>query len=417
MRLRKGIRIFEARRLHRPDCMGDVPPPSGSPPGTGDNSPGGLAPDRRRERRQDSRIPGGLLTCALLVVILWGISAARPFLVPVSISALLAFLMAPLVRALARLRVPEIVASLVAALVLLLPIFALGFMVIEQGESLVRNFPSIIHSVNGSFSRFAASPVGRRLNIEESQGPSALVARFTGDAEKGVSFVVSGLSTLLDATSELTLIIIFSVVMLASRAHLRASTERIIAMAESIEAPALLDEVTLLIQRFLVARMLIVLIVSMLAVATLKAFGIDYGFLLGIFDGVMTLVPAIGVLIALVPIVIVTLATGHSLLALVVLLGILLAISFFEGNILTPKLVGRRLNVNTLASFLGFLAGGLLWGAWGMFLSVPVLGVLRIVFSAIPRLQPWGDLLAEREDRGQALHLSRRRGPGRPSEP
>ena len=374
--------------------------------------PDGNQANEKLDRNETPRplgFPTGLLVCGLLVVIVWGVAAARPFLVPVSISALLAFLMAPVVRLLVRWRLPEGLAILASAVLMILPFLVIVFFAVEQGQSLVRDFPSIVSAVNTDYTHFAESSWGHRLNLTAAQGPSTWIAHLSGNAEKGVSLMVGGLSALLDATSQLALIIIFSVVMLSSRAHLRSSCERILERAESIRAAQLLDEVTDLIQQFLIARLLIVGIVATAAVITLRAFGVTYSFMLGTFDGVMTLVPAVGFVVALVPILIVAFATGHAIVPVLILGAILIAISFLEGNVLTPKLVGRRLNINTLASFLGFLAGGLLWGVWGMFLSVPILGVIRIVFSAVPGLQPWGDLLAERQDRKLSMNLIRRR--------
>ena len=110
----------------------------------------------------------------------------------------------------------------------------------------------------------------------------------------------------------------------------------------------------------------------------IRVFGVNYSFTLGLFIGIMTLLPQVGFLVSLVPVLVVTLATGHSLLSTTFLVGTLLLIEALQGNLLSPKLLGNRLNINTLSTFLGVFAGGLLWGVAGMFLGVLILGVLRI---------------------------------------
>jgi predicted PurR-regulated permease PerM len=92
------------------------------------------------------------------------------------------------------------------------------------------------------------------------------------------------------------------------------------------------------------------------------------------------------------------LVTGHSVSQTLVMTAILFGISAIENYVLTPKLVGNRLNLNALTCFIGLFAGGLLWGIWGMFLSIPILGVVRIVFAAIPALEGWGELLSDKLD-------------------
>jgi hypothetical protein len=66
--------------------------------------------------------------------------------------------------------------------------------------------------------------------------------------------------------------------------------------------------------------------------------------------------------------------------------------------VITPKWVGHRLKLNFLATYLAFFAGGLLWGAWGMILSVPLLGLIRIACIASPTLRPWAFALGAGDD-------------------
>jgi predicted PurR-regulated permease PerM len=109
-------------------------------------------------------------------------------------------------------------------------------------------------------------------------------------------------------------------------------------------------------------------------------------------------IPAVGFLIGLIPALIVAAVTGHSFISLLCILGALIVCNLIDNYYLTPKLVGNRVNISALASFVGLFAGGLLWGIIGMFLSIPILGVLRIVFSSTPALRPWGELLSDSTD-------------------
>ena len=124
---------------------------------------------------------------------------------------------------------------------------------------------------------------------------------------------------------------------------------------------------------------------------------------MGSFLGVLTAVPAIGFIIGVIPPLLVSLANGFGLFKTGAIFLALVVVSIIEGNYMTPKMVGGSLNINALAVFVGLFAGGLIWGVWGMFLSIPVLGILRIVFHAAPALQPWSELLAERKKRHPPL--------------
>jgi len=358
--------------------------------------------------------PIGLLVIALLVVVLWGIAAAKQFLVPVCLSALLAFLMNPLVRLLRRRHCPEWLAVILSSVLLILPFLALVYFVIMEIQSLVADYPKINAAFARELAHFSNSPVAQRYHLFVSV-PS-LIEKLTSRAGEGISIVLVGLKTFFETGSQVVLILIFAVVMLASRQHLAKSGEKILAQFETIQSANMLEAVVTLIEQFLIARLVIVVGIGIASAIAVRLFGVSYSLLLGLFVGVMTLVPEIGFIISLVPVLIVALATGHSAVSVIILLGVLFAIHLVEGEYLSPKFVGSKVNINALASFLGLFAGGLLWGVWGMFLSVPILGVLRIALSVSPSLRPWGELLAEREDEHLSRRLIRRRKVSTPAE-
>lgn len=334
--------------------------------------------------------PRTLLSAASLVVLLWGLSQSGAFLIPVCIAALLAFLLAPLVKLMRRNGVPEIVAVIGGAIVLVLPFSAIGYLLFLQSQRFIVDFPHLLRSLETTLHHFAESSVGQKLHLDGYLDPEILGRRIAAEARQGVSLVISGLGAVLGATSQLALVLLFTVLMVASRHSLRRSGDKIF---EAL-GPALLNEVTALIERFLVARLVIVLIVAAVDSLILVGFGLEYALLMGALLGVLTLVPAIGFILGLLPPVVVAVASGNTALTTAMMALALFVISIIEGNVLTPKLVGHSLNINALATFVGLFAGGLVWGVWGMVLAIPVLGVLRIVFAAIPRLQPWAELLA-----------------------
>jgi predicted PurR-regulated permease PerM len=349
-----------------------------------------------------------LINAAALVIVVFCLAAARPWLVPMMIAGLLAFLMTPLVRRLREHRVPEILAIVIAVLVLLCPLPFFVYLLVAQVQSLVHDFPSIVNSISTSLESWLQAPWAGRFHLRESFNAGAIGERITNGMGEGVQFLFRSLTTLLGAGTQATLILILSILMVASRIELRRSVERILARSTSLRAASMLDEVSRLVGRFLIARLLVVVIVGAASALILLLFGVPYWILLGAGVGVCTVIPAIGYVLSITPIGIVALATGHSFAMTLLFVVIFIVISQIEGNILSPKLVGRSLNINALATFAGMLAGGLLWGVWGMFLSLPLLGVLRIAFATSETLQPWGELLAEREDKSLIDRLVRK---------
>lgn len=191
------------------------------------------------------------------------------------------------------------------------------------------------------------------------------------------------------------MVLFFSVVMLVSRVHIKRSLDYLFSQYSEVSSVNTIEQMGALIEDFLIARMGIAVGVGTVGLAVAMAFGVPYAFILAVVFGLATWLPIIGFIVGILPILAVALAVGKSVAAVLTLTLILGVVWTIQDHILTPKLVGHRLKLNFLATYLVFFAGERLWGPWGMFLSVPMLGVLRIALSASPRLAPWAFLLGE----------------------
>lgn len=348
------------------------------------------------------------MVLTMLVVLIWALWAGQSFFIPLCLSSLLAFLATPLVRFLRNLHFPEWLAVITACCLFLIPVGWIGYMLLRQGQSLVADYPTIVASLQAWIIGVAKTPWGQKLQLTRLLTVESLIEHVGSGAGEGVKFLVNGLKTVFEASTELVLIFLFAVIMLGSRDHIYKSSEKILERFESIEASKLLQAVSDMIEKFLLTKLLVIAIISILSFGALQILGLKYAFLLGMATGVLTLIPEVGFAISLLPVFVVAIATGHSALSITAIMGSMVIVHLVEANIFTPKLVGKRLNLNILSTFLGLFAGGLLWGVWGMLLSVPVLGILRIVFSASPALQPFAYFLSEKEDKQFGLGLMNR---------
>jgi predicted PurR-regulated permease PerM len=134
-------------------------------------------------------------------------------------------------------------------------------------------------------------------------------------------------------------------------------------------------------------------IVCALNSTALLLIGVPSAVVIGVIGGILNLIPYIGGLIAIaLPILMVTI-TQDGFSGQLTVIAAYLIIQFFDNNILMPRVVSSKVQVNALISIVGVLLGGALWGVSGMFLSIPLIGVLKIVFDRIEELKPWGSLL------------------------
>ena len=131
--------------------------------------------------------------------------------------------------------------------------------------------------------------------------------------------------------------------------------------------------------------------------------GVKYAILLGVLGALLNILPYIGGLVAIIlPVLIATVTKDgyNTQIGIIIAYGV---IQFIDNNFLVPYLVSSKVKINALVSIVIVLMGGALWGIPGMFMSIPFIGVLKIVFDSVPELKPWGKLLGDVVPTGNIL--------------
>ncbi|MDP4265669.1 MAG: AI-2E family transporter, partial [Bacteroidota bacterium] len=137
------------------------------------------------------------------------------------------------------------------------------------------------------------------------------------------------------------------------------------------------------------------LIVATLNSVALMILGVEYAILLGVLGAILNVLPFIGGIIAvLLPLTIATITKDGFGTQLGIII-CYLVIQFIDNHFLVPYIVSSKVKINALISLIIVLLGGAVWGIPGMFLSIPFIGVLKIIFDKIPELKPWGKLLGD----------------------
>jgi predicted PurR-regulated permease PerM len=343
------------------------------------------------------------LILASSVVIVWGLIEAKGFIIPVIVAALLALMLMPLIRIMKRARIPETAAVCLATLVLILPFIGLASVVVTESQKLVTEWPTIKASAQSGYNSLATNQYVSRYHLADKLSLNDLFAKVGERASEGVTVAITSLGVLFHVGSNIGLVLFFAVMMLFARGHIRQGFERILAAKNSYRGPAVLDASVEVLEQFLAARLLIILFVAVADFVILAAAGVPYAVVLALLQGVMTLVPVFGFVVGLIPVAIVAAAYQFSAFGIVGLLVGLWAISSFQDHFMAPKLIGQKLNLNFFITYLALFAGEKMWGIWGMFLAIPILGVIRVVLNASEEYQAWGQLIQEREVSAQPL--------------
>ncbi|MGZ4034083.1 MAG: AI-2E family transporter [Bacteroidia bacterium] len=150
-----------------------------------------------------------------------------------------------------------------------------------------------------------------------------------------------------------------------------------------------------IIRSYLIGLLLEALIIATLNSVSLLILGIDYAILLGIIGAILNVIPYIGGIIAVALPMLIAFATKPSFSYSIFVLIAYIIIQFIDNHYIIPKVVASKVKINALMSIIVVLAGGALWGIPGMFLSIPLTAILKVIFDHIDPLKPWGFLLGD----------------------
>jgi predicted PurR-regulated permease PerM len=157
----------------------------------------------------------------------------------------------------------------------------------------------------------------------------------------------------------------------------------------------IVTQIKTVIQQYLIGLVIEAGIMATLNTTALLILGIQYAILLGIISALLNVIPYIGGLIGVILPMIVALATKSSYWSAIYVLIAFYAIQLFDNNFIVPKIVASKVKINALFSIIVVFVGNALWGIPGMFLSIPLLAIVKLIFDHLEPLKPWGFLLGD----------------------
>ena len=160
---------------------------------------------------------------------------------------------------------------------------------------------------------------------------------------------------------------------------------------------AALSKIQSIVKDYIVGLSIQIAYMTILVGGGLLLFGIKHALLIGLLFASLNLIPYVGALIGNLLGILITLASSPELSAILTVLIVISVAQFLDNNILMPRIVGSKVSINSLATIVGVIVGGLIAGIAGMFLALPIMAVLKIIFDQSDHLKPWGVLLGEED--------------------
>lgn len=341
---------------------------------------------------RDSAIRG-----LFILAIIWAIDLAQDILLPLTIAMLLTFLLRPLARSLARLGVPKALAAALLLLGLIGVVGQVSYVLIGPTSEWIGEFPSKIRTVERRF-RELRKPVEKVT--EAAARVEALAGVPSGQANQKVevvnkqaglaSMLVSGTGTVL---ASLLLIFALTFFLLASGDAFFVRLVRLLPLAANRQSVEVLFDIERHASRYVLIITSINVALGVAVGAGLFAIGLPNVVLWGTVACVLNFVPYLGAMVGVAVVSVAGLVAFDDLGRVFACAGLYLLLTFIEGTVITPMILGRRLTLSPLVVFLALLFWGALWGIPGALIAVPLLAVFKLVCDEIPSLRGLSELL------------------------
>ncbi len=348
------------------------------------------------ERRRLLRLQTSALLILAAAAVLSLIYFAKLILVVVLISILLSFVLAPVVDFLMRFQIPRGLGSLIAVLILVALIAGATYVSYSRAMSFMYELPMYKARIQSMMANVRAQ-AEQIEQTTETVLPSSEEDKKTVTVKQSSSWtdlVSRNASSVSEVVLALTFIPFLVFFMLSWQDHVRSASVMLFSMENRNTAYVMLGLVARMIRSFIVGNFIIGVFLSACSIAVFALLGLPYFYFLGAISGFLSLIPYLGVLLAVLPPLVADL--GHLTAATsLVVIGTVLGLHLIGMNVLYPKILGKRLQLNPLAVTLALLFWGWLWGAMGLILAVPITGAVKIICDHIEPLRPYGAWLGE----------------------
>ena len=164
-------------------------------------------------------------------------------------------------------------------------------------------------------------------------------------------------------------------------------------------------ETQTIIKSYLIGLLIQITYITILLGGILMIIGIKHALLIGVIFAILNLIPYVGALVGNIIGVLLTLTSSQEVWPIFAVLGTIAAVQFLDNNILMPRIVGSKVKINALATILGVIVAGALAGVSGMFLSLPIIAVLKIIFDRTQSLKQWGVLFGDERPQRSPLNF------------
>ncbi len=359
-----------------------ITPPSTTPP---EYTPEVWEPATRFYRQL--HIAGlSLLVLVLLIHLLQQFSMVLPQLFT---ATLISYLILPVHHWLVRHRVPPLLAYAVIVIGVLAVFYGLGLMLYRSFQDLETSLPAYQDNLRNLVSQAASwFPYVDAETLEQVLNREWLNLR------QNVSNLQSALGTLFGFVSQLGVVLVYLVFLLAEQAGIPRRIGKAFEPERASQVHAIIQRINASIAQYLAVKTLMSILTGLLTTAVLWLFDVRYAVLWGLVAFLVNYIPYLGSIVAVALPVLLSLLQFGSLWRTLAILTLLLAVQAYIGYFLEPRVAGRRLDLSPLVIIVSLAFWGSIWGIVGMILAVPLVVAFKTILENIPQTRPIAVLLS-----------------------
>ncbi|NUY79779.1 AI-2E family transporter [Flavobacterium sp. MAH-1] len=332
----------------------------------------------------------------LCISLLLGLTyVAQDIIMPVLLALLFAILLRPVARFFrTKLKFPHVIASMASVAVMVLLILGIFILLSYQIADIVNDWDKIkkncsVHMAN------LQDYVHDTFNLSKREQNKMIDDATKDSMETGKSIVGSTLTSFSDMLLNLILIPIYTFLFLLYRTHFLRFLAKLIPNDKRDVLEDILVRIKVSVQSYIIGLMIEMVLVSVLTGAGYMIIGLEYAIMLGVLTGLLNLIPYIGITIAGVLAVVASITTNTDFSLVIGVVVVNIVVQLIDNNLLVPLIVSSKVEINAFISIVGIIIGGALGGISGMFLAIPMIAILKVIFDRIRPLEPWGYLFGD----------------------
>ncbi|RYE17189.1 MAG: AI-2E family transporter, partial [Sphingobacteriaceae bacterium] len=328
----------------------------------------------------------------LLFLIFAGLYFTKSFLVPIALAGVLAILFLPMSNWLEQKGVNRTVAAVICVLILLAVVVGFVGLVSWRVSNIETNFDQIEQQATKYFNQLKEY-INDSLGVSVQKQKQIIQKQGSSTAGTAAGYFAGMAGSLLGQLTTSIIVLIYIFLFINSRSHFKKFILKLVKPEDQPKTLTIINESTEVVQKYIsgLAKMIVCLWV-MYGIG-FSLVGVQNAIFFAILCGTLEIIPFIGNITGTTITVLMALAQGGGSSMVIGVLIVYGLVQFIQSYLIQPLVVGKDVDINPFFTIIIIILGEAIWGVGGMVLSIPLLGMLKIVFDHIESLQPYGFLI------------------------